>query len=332
MRPDLAAVLSAWAMTLAVQPAFAEGAARAPVNPVVVDHHVHVHSPAILGFLPGYCASSGRIGACPEVFTLPLTVEQLLAEMDAAGVQKGLLMSTAYLAESPMMVPPRSDSADLIRAANAFTVGLARERPDRLGAFIGVNPLTETALTEIRHWAGKPGVSGLKLHLTNSDVDLRDPAQVEALATVFEAAGQGGLDIMIHMRTRAEDYGRRDVRTFITEVLPRAEGQRVMIAHSGGWGGLDDVTWAALEAFAEALAADPEVGAHLRFDLAQVFKADTPASDLQRLVGLMRRIGVEKFVAGSDWPFSGPLDAYLNTALARLPLTAEEAQLIREAV
>jgi predicted TIM-barrel fold metal-dependent hydrolase len=94
----------------------------------------------------------GRISACPEVFTRPLTVDDLLADMDAAGVQRALLMSTAYLAESPMMVPPRPDAPDLIRAANDFTVELARKHPDRLAAFIGVNPLTPTALPEIARW------------------------------------------------------------------------------------------------------------------------------------------------------------------------------------
>jgi predicted TIM-barrel fold metal-dependent hydrolase len=331
MRPDLAAVLAAWAITLVVQPAFGQTVETPPVGPVVVDHHVHVHSPAILGFLPDYCASPGRVGSCPEVFTLPLTVEQLLSEMDAAGVQRALLMSTAYLAESPMMVPARRDSAELIRQANAFTVELTRQRPERLGAFIGVNPLTPTAMAEIRHWAGDPAVSGVKLHLTNSDADLREPADVAALAAVFEAAGQGGLDIMIHMRTRAEDYGLQDVQVFLADILPKAQGRRVMIAHSGGWGGLDEVTWGALDAFAEALEADPDSGGNLRFDLAQVFKADTPDADLERLVGVMRRIGVEKFVPGSDWPFSGPLDAYLDTALSRLPLTPDEARRLRRA-
>jgi predicted TIM-barrel fold metal-dependent hydrolase len=327
MRLKLAAVLATFAVALVAGAAMAHDA-----PPVAVDHHVHVHSPAILGFLPGYCSSPGRVGACPEVFTRPLTVEDLLADMDAAGVQRAWLMSTAYLAESPMMVPPRPDAPDLIRAANDFTVDLARTHPDRLIAFIGVNPLTPTALPEIARWADEPFAFGVKLHLTNSDVDLRDPADVAALAAVFRAAAAGGKTIMIHMRTRAEDYGAQDVRVFLDQVLPQARGVPVMIAHSGGWGGLDDNTWNAMAAFAEALEQNPEVGENLYFDLAQVFDADTPDADLARLVVLTRRIGIERFVAGSDWPFSGPLDPYLNEVLARLPLTAEELMLVREAL
>lgn len=319
----LAATLAASAMMLVSGAVMAE--------PVTTDHHVHVHSPAILDFLPDYCSSLGRISACPEIFTRPLTVDDLLTDMDAAGVQRALLMSTAYLAESPMMVPARSDAADLIRAANDFTVGLARSHPDRLTAFIGVNPLTPTALPEIAHWAEDPFAAGVKLHLTNSDVDLRDPVDVEALAGVFRAASVSGKTIMIHMRTRAEDYGAQDVRIFLEQVLPQAQGAPVMIAHSGGWGGLDDNTWAAMTGFAEALEQNPEAGRGLYFDLAQVFDAGTSDEDLARLVVLLRRIGIERFVTGSDWPFSGPLDGYLNGAFARLPLTAAEQIVLRRA-
>ncbi|MNS10502.1 Amidohydrolase [compost metagenome] len=323
MRLKLAAALAASAIMLVPGAVMAE--------PVATDHHVHVHSPPILEFLPAYCSSQGRISACPEVFTRPLTVDDLLTDMDAAGVRRAFLMSTAYLAESPMMVPARPDAPDLIRAANDFTVDLARSHPDRLSAFIGVNPLTPTAMSEIARWAEEPFAAGVKLHLTNSDVDLRDPVDVAALAGVFRAASAHGKIIMIHMRTRAEDYGAQDVRIFLEQVLPQAQGAPVMIAHSGGWGGLDDNTWAAMTAFADVLEQNPAAGRGLSFDLAQVFDAGTSDGNLARLVALMRRIGIERFVTGSDWPFSGPLDGYLNGAFARLPLTTEEQMVLRHA-
>jgi predicted TIM-barrel fold metal-dependent hydrolase len=319
------------ALTGAVAIALAACATIQPAAPVAVDHHVHVHSPEILAFLPGYCSSLGRAGACPEVFLKPLTVDDLLADMDAAGVRKAWMMSTAYLAESPMMVPPRPDAAQLVHTANAFTVMQARTHPDRLAAFIGVNPLTPTALSEIARWKDDPFATGVKIHLTNSGVDLRDPADVAHLAAVFRAAGQAHMPILIHMRTRAADYGAQDVRIFLDQVLPQAAGVPVIIAHSGGWGGLDDNTWSAMQGFADALSERPELKQNLYFDLAQTFKTDTSQADLSRLVAMMRRIGVDRFVPGSDWPFSGPLDGYLNGALARLPLTPTEASMVRGA-
>lgn len=304
-------ILRTAALLSATLLAFAAPCTSHATEPVRTDHHVHVHAPQILAFLPGYCASPGRIGACDAAFTQPLTVSDLLADMDAAGVRTAWMMSTGYLAESPMMVPPLTDAPALVHAANAFTVEQARAHPDRLVAFIGVNPLTPTALAEIAAWKGEPFATGVKIHLTNSDVDLRDPDQVFRLAAVFDAASAGGMTIMIHMRTRAEDYGARDVRTFVEQVLPHARNTPVVIAHSGGWGGLDANTWDAMEGFREVLAERPELKANLYFDLAQVFDADTSQADLARLVEVMRGIGIDRFVPGSDWPFSGPLAGYL---------------------
>lgn len=318
-----AALLSAALLALASPPASHAS------EPVRTDHHVHVHSPEILAFLPAYCASPGRIGACDPTFVEPLTVTDLLDDMDEAGIGTAWMMSTGYLAESPMMVPPLADAPALVHAANAFTVGQARSHPDRLVAFIGVNPLTPTALAEIAAWRDDPFATGVKIHLTNSDVDLRDPDQVFRLAAVFDAASAAGMAIMIHMRTRAEDYGARDVRILTEQVLPHAGTTPVIIAHSGGWGGLDANTWDAMEGFRRVLIERPDLKANLYFDLAQVFDAGTSQADLARLVEVMRGIGVDRFLPGSDWPFSGPLSGYLNAAMASLPLNAEEAQALR---
>lgn len=296
---------------------------------VRTDHHVHVHSPEILAYLPAYCASPGRIGACDPAFVRPLTADDLLAAMDRGGVARAWIMSTGYLAESPMMVPPRADAAGLVHAANAFTVDLARRHPGRLVAFVGVNPATPTALAEIEAWKDDPAARGVKIHLTNSGVDLRDPTQVARLAAVFRAASDAGMAIMIHMRTRDPDYGARDVQVFLDQILPAAGSTPVIIAHSGGWGGLDAPTWSAMEAFATALEAHPGAYPDLHFDIAQTFDEETSPEDFRRLAGMMRRIGPERFVPGSDWPFSGELNAYFGRTLDGLPLTADQLDALR---
>jgi predicted TIM-barrel fold metal-dependent hydrolase len=274
-----------------------------------IDHHMHVHSPAILAILPAYCVSPMRKSPCDPRFTAPLTAEDALKALNEAGIRQGWLMSTAYLAESPL-ADPLPDAARVVRAANAFTVDLARTRPDRFAAFVSVNPTAPEALTEIAHWKGDPAVTGLKLHLTNSDVDLRDPVQVAKLAAVFRAAAGNGWTIMLHMRTRASDYGARDVGIFLDQVLPAAGRQPVVIAHAAGWGGIDAVTLDALGAFASAFDRNPAVVSNVRFDLAQVFTEQTVAGDRAKMAGLIRRIGVDRFVAGSDWPFAGDLKGY----------------------
>lgn len=294
-----------------------------------IDHHMHVHSPAILKILPAYCASPMRKSPCDPRFTAPLTAQDALKSMDEAGIQRGWLMSTAYLAESPL-AEPRSDASQVLREANDFTVGLARQYPDRFAAFVSVNPNAPDALGEIARWKGDRAVTGLKLHLTNSGVDLRDPVQVAKLAAVFRAAAANGWTIMIHMRTGAADYGARDVRVFLDKVLPEAGDAPVVIAHAAGWGGIDAVTLDALGAFAEAFGRDPNFGRNVRFDLAQVFNGKTTPEGRAAMAKLIRRIGPDHFVAGSDWPFSGDLKTYFSVAYGTPELSpAEWAKILR---
>lgn len=297
-------------------------ASRAWAGPAV-DHHMHVHSPAILNILPTYCASPMRKSPCDVRFTAPVTAEDALKAMDAAGIQRGWLMSTAYLAESPL-AEPRPNATQELKAANDFTVGLARRYPGRFAAFISVNPIASDALSEIVRWKGDPAVAGLKLHLTNSGVDLRDPAQVAKLTAVFRAAAANRWTIMIHMRTGATDYGARDVRVFLDQVLPAAGNTPVVIAHAGGWGGVDAGTLDALGGFADAFGRDPTFGRHLRFDLAQVFTENTTPEVRAAMAKLIRRIGPGHFVAGSDWPFSGDLKTYFASAYGGADLSPAE--------
>jgi predicted TIM-barrel fold metal-dependent hydrolase len=290
---------------------------------VTVDHHVHVHSPVILAFLPGYCASPGRTGKCDPEFANPLTVTDLLRAMDAAGIKRARLMSTAYLAESPMMVPPAPDHAEIVHKANDFTIGLARDHPNRLEAYIGVNPLTPTALLEIERWRGDRNVAGIKLHLANSRFDYHRPDQVEMLASVFRAAAAARLRIMIHMRNRAAGYGADEARIFLDEVLPAARSTTVQVAHAAGWGGVDAATLDALGVFAHACERDRARCANLYFDLAAMKPGAASEDDKSALVGLMRRIGFRHFLPASDWPFARDLDAYY-AELAALPLARSE--------
>ncbi|WP_160296874.1 amidohydrolase family protein [Sphingomonas sp. ERG5] len=301
-------------------PLYAAGG-RSPA--VIVDHHVHVHSPAILPILSAYCASPGRTSKCDPDFSSPLTADDLLRAMDAAGIKRARVMSTAYLAESPFMTPPAPDHVAIMRAANDFTVALARAHPDRLDAYIGVNPITSTALPEIERWRDNHHVAGLKLHLANARFDYHRPDQVMMLAAVFRATASAHLRIMVHMRNQAAGYGAEEARIFLRDVLPAARGTNVQIAHAAGWGGIDRPTLAALGVFADACERDRAMCANLRFDLVAIKPGTVSNEDRAALVALMRKIGLSHFVPASDWPFARDLGAYY-AAFETLPLTSAE--------
>ena len=303
--------------------------------PVRVDHHVHLNSPAIQAFVPAFCASVRRnhFGECDPALTTPHSPAELLAAMDKAGIQRALVLSTAYLAESPLMQPQRADAAELMRAANDWTVGLVHRYPKRFRAFISVDPLRPTALPEIARWRGNPAVTGLKLHLTASGVDLRSQRDLADLAAVFHAAAEAHWAIVIHLRTQRMDYGAPDVRNFLADVLPAAGTTPVQIAHAAGWSGIDKATLSALGAFADAMAAHPRRFRHVWFDLAGVPSSKASRTDQRAMVALIRRIGLCHFLPGSDWPYNGTdLARYYSRVFPQLPLTAKEWAVIRSNV
>jgi len=317
---------------LLIAPWPAVPAVDSPIVPVRVDHHVHLNSPAIQAFLPGFCEGMRRFGGCDPALTTPHSVDDLLAAMNHAGIRRALVLSDGYLAESSM-VPQRPDATGLMRAANDWTVELARRYPNRLSAFVAVDPLRPTALPEIARWRGHPAVAGIKLHLTSSGVNLRKDSDVASLAAVFRAAAQARFAIVIHLRTQQMDYGAADVRRFIKEVLPSAGDTPVQIAHAAGWSGIDPATLSALGAFADDVEAKPRRFRHVWFDLSGVWTDKTSPSDKQALVALIRRIGVQHFLTGSDWPYNGDnLADYYGRVYPELPLTQREWTAIRKNV
>lgn len=322
----LAKLVAVWAIFFS---GIGSAAGENTPGPIPADHHVHLHSPAILAFLPQYCAQVERFGKCDPAFTAPLKVEDLLTALDEAGIGRAVVMSSGYLPESSMLDPLRPDADELMRAANDWTAGLARRYPRRMSAFVAVDPTRATALPEIARWRGDPSVTGIKLHLTASGTDLRKEADLAALAAVFEAAADADLAIAIHLRPRTMTYGAADIRRFLAEVLPAAGDTPVQIAHAGGWGGIDEATLSALAAFADAKEAQPEQFSNVRWDLAGVWDTMTAPSDLRDLAALVRRIGPEYFVVGSDWPFNSDLADYYSEIFPLLPLTPEESEAIR---
>ncbi len=321
----LAAVASLSAGGLAAEPAGRTGFAAA-------DHHMHIVSPAADRSMQAFCDKVGR-SQCGDAWAGPSYAADAVQALDAAKIRRGVLLSTAYIAASKEMGGAPEDVARQVRAENAFVVEQARASCGRLIAFISVNPLLDSAPDEIAYWGRTGGAAGLKLHLTNSDLDFRSPEQVRKLAAVFRAAAQAHFAIIIHMRSRDfQHYGATDAETFIREVLPAAGDAPVQIAHVAGWGGVDDQTLSALGAFAQAFKTSPERMRHVYFDLAAVpDMPKKPATEAQAaaLVGLMRQIGIDRFLLASDWTKGMDLAAYYQAQQAKLPLTAEEWRTVR---
>jgi predicted TIM-barrel fold metal-dependent hydrolase len=255
----------------------------------------------------------------PEVRTPATTVDELIAQLDEAGIRRAAVHSWAYQFGGVGFTP--RDEAAKVRAENDWTAQQVTRYADRLVGFCSVNPLKEYALKEIDDCMRDSRISGLKLHFTTAGIELRNPDHVVRLRDVFSAANTRRFPIVVHLRTLNPDYGVRDAEIFLGEVLAEAGETVVHIAHLAGWGGFGPETQAAFGVFADAAAKrDPRVR-NLYFDTAAVVSASTPDQVKLLIAHAIRRVGPGRILFAID----GPVNPSAWEQLRALPL--EDAEL-----
>lgn len=304
--------------------AWADTATGAPP----ADHHVHLWSRSGVDALLEIQEKVGQTVIPPDEARV-LGADEIVAGLDSAGVRHAVLLSNAYFFGNPEL--DAEDEYRKVRAENDYVARQVRMHPERLTAFFSVNPLAEYALEEMERLADEPEFTGLKLHLANSDFDFRDSAQIVRLREVFRRANELDLPVIVHLRTRREDFGRREVETFIDAVLPAAPDVPVQVAHLGGESGFDAGTAAAVEAFASALEEHPARTDRLFFDMAAVpvpahrARGDSALLEKVRAINdrvaeAVREIGPDRIVYGTDWPVVS-MPAYLEGLRGALPMS-----------
>src|SRR5215471_1486550 len=133
----------------------------------LVDHHQHLYSAETIRLVPRSVDYTTLDGA------------ELLKYLDAAGIQRAAVLSTAYQFGNPNR-PPVEDEYTKVRAENDWTSRQVARYPNRLKDY---------ALEELERCAADRWLRfGVKMHFGNSDVDLDNPAHVEQLQRVFRAA------------------------------------------------------------------------------------------------------------------------------------------------
>jgi predicted TIM-barrel fold metal-dependent hydrolase len=253
----------------------------------------------------------------------PITAEQLVAHLDEAGIQRAVVLSTAYWFGSPIMRKAEGDEAANVRAENDWTAREAARFPDRLIAFCSFNPLKDYALEELDRCAKNPQIKGLKLHFGNSGVDMLNPQHVEKLRRVFAAANEHRLAIVAHLWV-GRSYGRSEAEAFLSQLLPAAPDIPVQVAHFAGGG--PGYTDEALGVFADAITAGDPRTKNLYFDIATVADGQT-VEVLRKFAERIRQVGLQRVLYGTDM---GPPHARQSWATFRstVPLIEEEIRTI----
>jgi predicted TIM-barrel fold metal-dependent hydrolase len=295
---------------------------RDPRPPVpLADHHQHLFSSELAALMTT---------TPPVAAVKPRTAAELIEQLDAAGIKRAVVLSTAYIFEQPSR--KADHSAEKLKRDNDWTSKQVAQFPDRLIGFCGLNPLTDYALEELARCAADPNLRrGLKLHFGNSVVDYHSPEHIARVGRVFRAANDHRMAIVAHVRasvTAKLPWGREEALIFLNELLPAAPDVVVQVAHLASAGSpQDEGAQHALEVFVDAVARNDPRTRNLYFDATTLGEPPTPVN-AQRWAAAIRRLRT-RVLFGSDATTAATTPGGVWTAMRKLlPLTDDEFNVI----
>jgi predicted TIM-barrel fold metal-dependent hydrolase len=287
-----------------------EGVPNAPL----VDYHQHLVSPAF----------------APIVNFPVVDGAAAIARLDAAGIDRAVILSMGYsFADERKGL---DDPDRLTREENDWTSQQVSASGGRLIGFCGVNPQREEALAEIERCLSLSGMVGLKLHLGNSGVSLRNPAHAARIGEVFALLERLEAPALLHMRARGgANFGAEDAQIFLDRVVPQAPSIEIIVAHFGASSpGYPDQNDEVMAVFGEAAERGDARMRNLYFDLTANVTPETTPADAALIVRRIRQVGPRRVLFGSDMisPSSRSLAEEWALYRTKLPLTEAELRTI----
>ena len=284
----------------------------APTAAPRVDYHQHLVSPA---FAP-IVKMPERNGAA------------LLRELDVAGIDRAVVLSVGYsFADERKGL---TDPDRLTREENDWTSAEVSQSGGRLIGFCSANPLRPDGPAELERCLALPGMSGIKQHLGNSGVSLRNSQQLARMEQVFALAQRLRAPVLVHMRARGgQNYGAEDAHIFLDRLVPLAPDIKIMVAHLGGAGPGYAQADEVMAVFGEATRRKDRRMRNLYFDVATNVTEKTTAEEAAVIVKRIREVGPQHVVYGSDLsPPGGSVASGWELFRTKLPLTDAELRTI----
>jgi hypothetical protein len=235
-----------------------------------------------------------------SVFTATHTIPNLIAEMDLLHIKKAAILPIVYgLPYGDDMTEWYMDSIEKSKYADRFIV------------FGGVKPTLPSAIEKIRQLKLK-GVKGIKVH---PNMALFTPNDKLAWA-FYEECAQLELPVLAHCGlvgkesadpTKTMGYTglHADIKNFVEPIMA-FPGLRFVLCHSGG------------------------LQNDLAIDLARKNKnvwLDIQGQGVENIRNMIRQVGPERLMFGSDWPFFA-----IASLLARLLLATEKDRTVRKMI
>jgi len=279
-------------------------------GPLKVDTHLHMYPSRAEGewWKTGYEVweyGEGSVQWSADAGTLEETTAALGRGGFAHGVVLNLFAAGAFRQQYESTLPPQADATERARALAEFdaTTGeryLAFNRwlvdtlagVPALTGFVAMDPWALPPQRNVAHLRemAERGARGVKLHPVLQKFEPNDPR----LHPVYQACTEMGLTVLSHTGPARDGEPFAEVPAF-APMLAELPGLTVVLAHLGGGKWQD--TLAVARAF-------PKVA----FDLCEIIEwAGAPgAPTAAELATLIRDIGPERVVLGSDYPWYEP--------------------------
>lgn len=267
----------------------------------LVDVHVHLYPDAAAGTLAKERYVIWEYGDDPGVAfsASPGDVATLASVYERAGFDRAIvvhLFDTALaLSRAPGLPPAEAASvaAEALLASNRWIAGVvAGSRVAE--AMISIDPTVLPARTITAHLAemAAAGVLGVKLHPVSHSFMPNDPV----LHPMYELCAEAGLTVLSHSGPGPAGAAGSARPGDFAPVLRSWPRLRLVLAHLGG------ASWQETAAFAADF---PQVN----FDLSEVIEwAGAPgAPSAADLAALIRAIGADRVMLGSDFPWYDPV-------------------------
>ena len=288
----------------------------------IIDAHVHTFPRPEVGWQAQSGAGlSGHAGTVEEL--VPLMREGNISHAVMVNMTPVFEMKEAALNKQPPDLPPHkllAVEAEIVREVlgrlqrrNAWTCQVARENPG-LVAFISLDPMMgeEALVAEVEERA-REGAKGIKLHPANQRFFPND----RRLWPAYARAQELGMSIITHSGALAllDDPEHHDHPHNFRDVLRDFPRMNLVFAHMcrGFWDEVAEVMQAFPNAYLDTSAAVSAIAGPFA-----VPNAET--------IAMIRRVGPDRVLFASDWPWHHPIK---DTArMDSLPLSAEEKRLI----
>jgi len=280
---------------------------------VIIDVHRHMWS-ARERYREGEFANvPGRESPLPVRFNWEETTQEIVAEMDEAGVDMTVLLVADFAAR-------RGDAPFDIHEENRFIVEARNKYPDRLVAFYGIDPRRRGAVDSFERAIKEWRVQGLKIH-TSVGFFPHD----RVCYPFYELCVLHDLPVLFHVAPNFNPrlYSRYCHPLEFDEVGTDFPNVRMIMGHAGGdW-------WADCIIVARG-------HPNMMLDLSgwPIKLRDTPAETLYVLNRMRDGVGIERILWANDFP--GPREQIslkgCKEVIQRLPsLGAEHGYSFSEA-